>query len=64
MPEEPDSLQYDAALAAAMRVVEMFDTSGRTDAIRLGQATFIILESMREVEKRRPAIAGGRLCRT
>jgi hypothetical protein len=59
MPEAIDSPHYDAALEAALRLLEMFDTAGDVPRpILLSTVTFLILEAIRQARHLPPG--GGR----
>jgi hypothetical protein len=59
MPEAIDSPHYDAALEAALRLLEMLDAAGDAPRpILLSKVTFLILEAIRQARRLPPG--GGR----
>ncbi|MFO0906872.1 MAG: hypothetical protein U0835_00630 [Isosphaeraceae bacterium] len=54
MPAIDESdIRYDAALAAAFLILELFESSpGAPGHLMLGQVTFVVLEAVYEAERR------------
>jgi hypothetical protein len=51
--ESIGGVRYDAALAAGLLIWELFETSqGACQAAMVGQCTFVILEAIKEAERR------------
>jgi hypothetical protein len=51
--ESTGGIRYDAALAAGLLIWELFETSpGACKAAMIGQCTFVVLEAIKEAERR------------
>jgi predicted RNA-binding Zn-ribbon protein involved in translation (DUF1610 family) len=62
MPDAIDSPNYDAALAAATLILELFGTSpGQPEPIALSQCTYIVLQAI-EITHQSVTAGSGMLC--